>query len=149
MTAAENMARILNKSGAYRLDGEGLVDWELAAYGAGLQVLAGQASQLEQEVFLQNAPPARLAEWEKLCFSQVLTAGIADRRAVLCQWLAHRRGPVTPEELPGLLLAAGIKGTAAEGQDGLSVTVEGYLLPQAQAQEKLRALIPANVPLAL
>lgn len=145
MTAAENMARILRQSGVYKLTGESLVDWELAAYGAGFQVLAEQAAALEQEMLVATAPAERLSQWEKLCLPQALSASLEDRRAVVGQCLARRSGPITLGDLPGLLLAAGIKGTAAEGPEGLTVTVEEYLLPEALAKARLGRLLPANL----
>lgn len=145
MTAAENMASILTKSGVYKLTGDSPVDWELAAYGAGFQALAEQVSALEQEMLIGTAPAERLAQWEKLCLPQALSASLEVRRAVLGQCLASRGGPVAQDDLPGLLLAAGIKGTAAEGTDGLTVTVEEYLLPEALAKARLGRLLPANL----
>ncbi len=58
--------------------------------------------------------------------------------------LAHR-GPLTMGDLPTLLLAAGIRGTAVEEGGVVRVAPGEYLLPPALAQQELGRLMPLHL----
>ncbi len=146
MTAAEHMRRVMAGSGVYILDGDTPVDWELEAYGAGFALVQEAAENLLREMSLETAPAGRLAQWEA-GWPGGPCGGVSleDRRAMAAQWLASRPGPLLAGQLPGLLLAAGIRGEAVEANGGLAITAEAYLIPEAQARARLQKLLPVHM----
>lgn len=147
MTARENMRQVLARCGAYRLAEDCPLQWELAAYGAGFDGLKGALAQGEQDAFALTASPERLTEWEALCLPAPAACGVRDRREMLAarlSLLAHR-GPLTMGDLPTLLLAAGIRGTAIEEGGVVRVAPGEYLLPPALAQQELGRLMPLHL----
>ena len=60
MDSVENMRKILNGSGAYRLDGGTMIDQELEAYGAGLRPVEESLARLEGDIFAATAGTERL-----------------------------------------------------------------------------------------
>lgn len=147
MTAAENMRKVLGQCGAYRLTEGCPLEWELAAYGAGF-AMVGQALALAgQDAFAGTATTQRLDQWEANYLPGPATCGAADRRKILAARLslfAHR-GPLTLGDMPTLLLAAGIEGTAQETGGKVVITPTQYLLPQVLAQKELGLLMPLHL----
>lgn len=145
MTAAEHMRQVLAATGVYALTGETPVDWELEAYGAGFALVAGAVEDLLREVFLQTAPAGRLAQWEAGWPGGTCAASLEARREMAAQWMASRPGPLQAGQLSGLLLAAGIRGEAAESGGGLAIAAEEYWIPEAQARARLQKLLPVHM----
>lgn len=146
MTAEENMKKLLAQCGVYKLTGDTPLEWELAAYGAGFSLVEEALGEAEAGTFAATAPQEWLEEWEARYFSQPVQGDLATRRAMLKERLLPRTGPVTLADVPGLLLAAGIRGTAEETGGGLVITALEYLAPKAQAEKELGRLLPLHVP---
>lgn len=145
MTAGENMKKLLVDCGVYRPEEDTPLDWELAAYQAGFALLEEALAAARQEMFVPTAPAERLGWWETQVFPQPVQADLPTRREMLLQRMRTRPEPLAPADLPGLLLAAGIRGTAEESGGQVVITVSEYLVPQAQAQKELARLLPLHV----
>lgn len=146
MDSITNMRKVLNESGAYELDGSGLVDQELAAYGAGLEPIEDGLQQLEEDLFAMTAGTGRLGTWERLYRRQASSAGADMRRRGVARALSCRGGPVLREHLPGILDAAGINGSAREENGKLIIHVDSLQgTTEAEAKRLLGRLLPLNV----
>ena len=62
MSGGENIRRLLEATGIYRLTGRSPVDWEVDAYQAGLGQADAALEALEAELFLSSAPGERLQD---------------------------------------------------------------------------------------
>ena len=145
MDCVTNMRKILNGSGAYELDGSGLVDQELAAYGAGLGPIEEDLERLEEDLFAMTAGTGRLGAWERLYRRQVSGAGADMRRRGVARALSCRGGPALREHLPGILDAAGISGSAREEGGKLIIHVDSLQgTTEAEANRLLGRLLPLN-----
>lgn len=145
MTAAENMGKILEESGVYRLTGETPLKWELAAYGAGFAALNEEWEDAFADIFAGKAGEERLSQWEAYFLPHPAGCPLAARREILAARLQARPEPISVGDLPQLLLAAGIRGTAQESGGALVLTVQEYLLPEAQAKAELARLMPLHI----
>ena len=145
MTALENMEKILGESGAYRLTENAPLKWELAAYGAGFAAVKEELLRAFADSFAATAGEERLREWEALFLPHPAGCPLEDRREMLSARLRARPEPVSLKDMPGLLLAAGIRGTAEEAGGAVLITPEEYLLPEAQAKGELKRLMPLHV----
>lgn len=145
MDSAANMRKALNESGAYDLDGSGLVDQELEAYGAGLKPIEDGLKELEGDLFAMTAGTGRLDAWERLYRRQVSRAGADIRRQGVARALSCRGGPVLREHIPGILAAAGISGSAREENGTLIIHVDSLQsVTEAESNRLLGRLIPLN-----
>lgn len=145
--ALENMEKILTQSGAYRIPPGSPLEQELSAYAAGLDLLLEEVEALLQELFIATAPPQRLAQWQALAGLSATALEEGSCRAVLSGWFGAPRCPA-PGDLPGLLLAAGVRGTAEEAPLALTVTTQEAVLPASMAAARLARLLPAWVSLS-
>lgn len=145
MTAGENMRGILEKSGAYRFTEDAPLEWELAAYAAGFALIEEGIKEAWQGVFAATAPEARLWELESRSLPHPPGCPVAARREIQKERLRARPDPLSLGDMPSLLLAAGIRGTAEEVDGTVRVTVTEYLLPKAQADKELALLMPLHV----
>ncbi len=147
MTAGENMARVLEATGIYKLTGNSPVDWELSAYQAGMGELEKDMARLEQELFAQTAPPERLTEWERLFYTQTLPGELPARQGMVTAALAGSREAATLSALEGLIAAAGLTGTVREENGGLVVEAEKQVeITDQEARRLLDRLLPAHLP---
>ena len=71
MTSYDTMASALRETGLYALSGETLVDAELAAYAAALDVLCERLKALQKDSFLCTAGEEGLSRWEALFGLQI------------------------------------------------------------------------------
>lgn len=147
MNGREHMAQVLGATGIYKLTGDSPVDWELDAYGAGLQVLETAMAELEGELFALTAPSGRLAEWERLFRSQESGAELAVRREAAAKAIGLRPVPATLQAVrEEILPIAGIKGTVAAEGSKLTITVEEYQgVTAKEAKRLLDRLLPAHL----
>lgn len=145
MRARENMEKLLGQSGVYRLTGDAPLDWELAAYAAGFALVEQGLEQARADIFAGTAGEERLAQWEAYFLPHAAGCPAEERRAVLAARLRARPGPLTLADMPGLLLAAGIRGTAEEVGGTLRITPGEYLLPEPLAKKELAALMPLHL----
>lgn len=146
MSGVENMRRILSESGAYQLTGDTPVDQELDAYGAGLETVEEQARRLEEDMFALTASPEILKMWELLYRRQASWADPDVRRNGVAKALSRRGAPVLAGDAPGLLEAAGIKGTVREQDGKLVIQVEEYQgITETEARRLLGRLLPAHL----
>ena len=144
MTARENMGKILMASGAYRLTGDSPLDWELDAYAAGFMLMEEGLRQAEADIFAAAAGTERLGQWEQYFLPGPAGCPVEDRRAIVSARLKARPGPVVLADVPELMLAAGIRGTAEEVEGVVKITPQEYLLPEAIAQKELALLLPLH-----
>lgn len=94
----------------YRMDPEGPVGWELAAYRAGIDPLTEAMEQLEGDLFVETAGDQRLAKWERL-LGFPLRQNLPDaqnRRRRIISSLSLDEGSFTMEGILTALLAAGM-----------------------------------------
>ena len=66
MTALTSMISRMKETGIYKLDSDTLVDYELRAYAAGLDMVINQFSELENESFIRTAKGYGLSNRENL-----------------------------------------------------------------------------------
>lgn len=144
MTARENMGKILSDSGVYRLTGDSPLDWELDAYAAGFELVENGLEMAAKDIFAATAGAERLGQWEQYFLPGPAGCPVEDRQSIVSARLRARPGPVTLEDLPELMLAAGIVGTAEEVEGVLQITPETYLLPEALAKKELALLLPLH-----
>ncbi|MGN0478870.1 MAG: hypothetical protein ACI4GO_05520 [Hominenteromicrobium sp.] len=148
MTEAEiRMRRILIHTGLYTGEDK-IFSAEMAAYGAGLEILSEALEKLRNGLFVQTAGADGLERFEKLFRIRPSSDNPEIRRAMLLE-----RGAVTPADhtkaaLEKQLLAAGIRGTIVENdQDGLNVNVQEVLgISETAAESEARAFMPAHLP---
>ena len=148
MTEAEKrMRQILTQTGLYTGE-DRIFSAEMAAYGEGLAVLAGELERLRQNLFVQTADEEGLSAFEKLFRITPSSDSADNRRAMLLV-----RGSVTPadhtaEALERQLLAAGIRGKIVEqGQGGLNINVQAVLgISETAAESEARTFMPAHLP---
>ena len=146
MDSVENMRKVLNESGAYKLGGDSAVDWELGAYGAGLGPVEEGLRRLEGDMFALTAGEERLGAWERLYRRQASWAGPETRRRGVAAALSRRGGPVLSGDMEGILEAAGIKGTARVEGGKVIVTVTEYRgVTEEEAGRLLSGLLPLHV----
>lgn len=84
MTSYDTMASALHETGLYALSGETLVDAELAAYAAALDVLYERLEVLQKDSFLCTAGEEGLSRWEAL-FGLQIQGSLEERRKALLQ----------------------------------------------------------------
>ncbi len=144
MTARENMGAVLEKSGAYRLTGSSPLEWELAAYGAGFRLVEDGLQRAWDGIFAATAGEGRLAQWESRFLPGPFSALVDVRREIsgarLCAWPE----PPTLADVPRLMLAAGIRGSAEMDGGVLRMQAGEFLLPEAIARKELARLLPLH-----
>lgn len=146
MNCVESMRKALNQSGAYALDGTGMIDQELAAYGAGLGKIEEEADKLEGDLFAMTAGGERLGIWEHMYRRQASWAGTDTRRRGVAAALSRRGGPVLAGDMEGILAAAGIAGSVSVEAGKLIITVTEYQgVTEAEAKRVLGRMIPLHV----
>ncbi|WP_300684008.1 hypothetical protein [Acutalibacter sp. 1XD8-36] len=146
MDSVENMRKILNGSGAYRLDGGTIIDQELEAYGAGLRPVEESLARLEGDIFAATAGPERLGIWERFYRRQSSWADIDTRRRGAAAALSRRGGPVLMRDMEGILDAAGIRGSAGLEEGKMVIHVKEYLgITEAEARKVVGRMMPAGV----
>jgi len=139
------MEKVLASSGVYRLTGGSPLEWELAAYAAGFALVEQGLEQAAQDVFAGTAGAQRLAQWEETFLPRPAGCPLEARREMLSARLRARPEPLVLADMPGLLLAAGIRGTAEEVDGVLRITPSEYLLPEALAKKELGLLMPLHL----
>jgi len=92
MTALESMVSKLKATGIYTLSGGSLVDYELQAYAAGLNMAIDTLAQLEDESFIATAADYGISNRETQ-FQVGAYGGSEERRAALL-----KRGAITPND---------------------------------------------------
>ena len=146
MSGGENIRRLLEATGIYRLTGRSPVDWEVDAYQAGLGQADAAMEALEAELFLSSAPGERLERWELLLRPQASEASLEERRRALVQAFSAWNRPANLEAMQDLLAAAGVRGSLREEDGKLLVALEEYQGVTAQeAQRMLDRLLPAHL----
>lgn len=146
MSGEANIRKILSESGVYQLTGNTPVDWELAAYGAGLQALEENMEALEQDLFAATASAGQLDRWEALYRPQTSSGALADRRRTVTKALAGYGGVATLAVLKNLVEAAGIEGTVKLEGGKVKITAARYLgVSQKEAERMLDRLLPAHL----
>lgn len=145
--ALERMREILNATGAYRLTGESSADWELNACGAGFDLVEEAVEALLGDLFAPTASEKGVERWEKLYRPQPSSGTLEERRRITAERLAINPSRLGTGDLPGLLLAAGVKGAAEEGTDGLRVFLGRLLgVTEEEALREMDQVLPAHLP---
>lgn len=151
MTSTEKrMREILTATGLY--DGtDPFFSAEIAAYGAGLQMLFDAIEQGRKNLFVQTADETMLGRFEQLFRIVPAESDPETRRRMLLE-----RGSVTPADntraaLEKQLLAAGIRGNIVEQHEGgLYVNVQALLgVSQETAAAEAMTFLPAHLPCVL
>jgi hypothetical protein len=113
MNALESMVKKLKGAGIYTLRGDSVVDYELQAYAAGLNLAIDALSQLENESFLPTATGYGISYWESQ-FQVEAQGSTEERRAALL-----KRGAITPNnftktDMERVLTMAGLNAEICE-----------------------------------
>lgn len=146
MDSTENMRRVLNACGAYKLDGSTMIDRELEAYGAGLEPVWERAAGLERDMFALTAGEERLGIWERLYRRQAAFGDIEARRRGVAAALSRRGGPVLAGDAEAILAVAGIEGSVRAEGGRLIITADSYNgATPAEAARLLGRLVPLHV----
>lgn len=152
MTARETMASALRDTGLYTLTGETLVDQELAAYGAALDVLYERIEDCKTDGFLGTAGEEGLARWEKL-FGLHPLGTLEERRKVLLQYSATRGDAHTCSDFLALFQSAGLTATILEDPSGKKLCFNciglGNAEERADAVAYLKRFLPAHLQVTL
>lgn len=144
--AAKRIREILNKTGAYKLTGETSADWEVTACGVGIDSCESAISCLLADLFAETASSSRLDEWEKLFRPQPSSAKPEDRRRIVKARLSMNPRHFTADDLPHMLTAAGIYGTALEENGGVRVLVGRRVgISAEQTRKELDEVLPAHL----
>lgn len=144
--ALARMRRLLNATGCYRLTGDGPADWETNACGEGFRLLEEETDRLLLGFFPALAGEMALDAWETGLYGGRRPGGITDRQAVLAARMAVNPSKIAPEDLPGLLRAAGVEGTALEEEDGIRILLGRLLgVPEDSAKAWLDKTLPAHL----
>lgn len=151
MTECEKRMRdTLTATGLYSGE-DAIFSAEMAAYSAGLTLLFDAIGQSRQDLFVQTAGAARLAQFERLFRVIPSDEDMEVRREMLLT-----RGSVTPADhtkadLEAQLFGAGIRGNIVEGhQGGLYVNVQSLLgVSRAAAETEAETFLPAHLPYVL
>lgn len=150
MRALEHMKNVLESTKLYTLTGSSPVEWELAAYGAGFDLLEERFDRILGDLFVSTASGEMLTQWEKLFRAQPSTDDLSFRRETVKQRFAVHPDGFTPQAVAALLPGAGVQGVLLESGEGL-VVVLGRLLGinQAEANRELDQLLPSHLPWTL
>lgn len=149
MNVLESMVSKLKVTGIYTLGGDSLVDYELQAYAAGLNMAIDALTQLEKESFVATASDYGISNRESQF--QVAAYGSADdRRAALL-----KRGAITPNnftkaDMEHALSTAGLNAEICENTAAqkLYVNCLGETAGNAVLQSALRVaklFLPAHL----
>lgn len=147
MTGGENMRRIMEESGVYKLTGNSPLDWELDACEAGLKTVWDRAEELEKDLFVQTASPEALACRELLYRPQACSSGeLEERRGALIKALSPYPGPASLETIESLAEACGVKAKAQEGEGKLVLVGEKLIgVTEKEAKRMLEQVLPSHL----
>lgn len=147
MRALEHMKQVLEHTGLYTMTGSTPVEWELAAFGAGFELLEDRFDKILGDLFLSTASEEMLTRWESLFRPQPSTASLEDRRKSILARFAVHPDDFTPQGVKSMLPGAGVQGVLLENQDGLVVLLGRLLgINQAEAERELDVLLPSHLP---
>ena len=147
MTGGENMRRVMEASGVYKLTGNSPLDWELDACTAGLKTVWDRAEALEKELFLQTAGAETLENWELLFRPQACSsATLEERRQALVKAMRPYPGPASLEVIESLAEACGVKAKAQEAQGKLLLQGEKLIgVTEKEARRMLERVLPSHL----
>ena len=147
MGAAERMRRVLRRTGLYSVDGDGILEAELAAYGTALEIFAEAYEKARENLFIQTADAEGLTKFERLFRVIPAEESAENRRAMLLMRGAVTAQDCTKASLERQLLGAGIRGSLTMQRDGsLYVNVGEVLgISQEAARQEALDLLPAHL----
>ena len=113
--ALAGLYRLMRSTGIYRLDGDTLVDHELAAYGAAFAPLETALDTLLREGFIATAEDAGLSAYERIMGEPDRTGlAAADRRGMLLYRLSILPGDFDPQGMADALRSVGLEAEILE-----------------------------------
>ncbi len=131
----------------YLLNGNTLVDAELKAYAAGLNILATKLETLEKEAFVATAESYGLAFRERLSGRIKDSVDINDRRAMLNYRNSITANDFTKADIERALLACGIEAKIDEHFNGESIYVQCVnLLDEFESRDEVLAAAEEFLP---
>lgn len=114
MNALASLTDKLKSTGLYKLGGNILVDAELAAYAAGLNILYDALEELEREMFIQTAFDYGLTLREQAFGPKRTDLPVGDRRSMLLCRGSVTVNDYTRESIERAMLASGIRTSVSE-----------------------------------
>lgn len=114
MNTLESMRQKLLPLGLYSLDGTTIVDAELAAYAAGLDMIAQNLDTLEKECYIQTAGDFGISLKEKLSGLEKSAASLESRRDMLLSRNAVTPNDYNRQSMERALIAVGIRASITE-----------------------------------
>lgn len=152
MTARDTMAAALRTTGLYTLSGETLVDCELAAYSAALDVLYERIAVLKRESFVETAEEEGLSNRE-LLFGLKPNGTVESRRKALLQCGTVDANAFTRNDFLTLFQSVGVEAEILEDPAGQKLTFNCSGPADAQARadavEYLARFLPAHLDVTL
>lgn len=145
MTSYDTMASALRETGLYALSGETLVDAELAAYAAALDVLYERLEALQKDSFLCTAGEEGLSRWEAL-FGLQIQGSLEERRKALLQCGAVHNNSNTCGDFLKLLESVGIEATILEDPSGQRLCFNCTGLESTEARANAVAYLERFLP---
>lgn len=147
MRALEHMKQVLSGTGLYKLTGSSPVEWELAAFGAGFQLLEDRFQKILQDIFVATAGEGQLDQWEALFRDQPSQGAVEERREMVRRRFAVHPDDFTREGVNALLPGAGVQGILLEQSSGLTILLGKLLgVNKVEAQRELDQLLPSHLP---
>ena len=150
MDALTSLREKLRPLGLYALDGNGVVDAELAAYAEGLDLLYEEMEELARECFVQTAESYGLESRERMAGALRPELSLAARREMLLYRGAVTSNDFTRESIERALVAAGFRASVTEygGNQNLYVNCLELLDASITAEEAMAAaaeFLPAHL----
>lgn len=142
------MKSCLRKTGIYKLDGTTLVDVELAAYGAGFQLILDAYQILAKEIAVQMAESFGLTMREALIAQSFSHLPLERRRVQLLQNLAVSNDDYTISAMEQQLDSLGITAHITErtADNTITVTVTDISRLAVQSQPAVQTLAEIYLP---
>lgn len=143
-----NLKDCLAQTGIYTLDGTTLVDVELSAYAAGLELALDAYEELLGELFVETAETYGLSCWENALGCSFSHVSLAKRRKMLLGQLAVSENDYTVSCLEQALDSVGIVATITEqpAEQAITVVVTDAVRVVEKTQAAVRTLAELVLP---
>lgn len=141
---------VLRPLGIYKLSGDTLVDFELTAYAAGLEILNQALQELEREAFIPTAQSYGLTNRESICGKIKISRLIDERRDMLIYRNSISNTDFTKEGIEKALISVGLKAIINENLDGATIYINCFsvlddLWTTSEIEAAAKKFLPAHL----
>lgn len=150
MSVFEKLVRAHYPIGVYSINEQSNIGFELAAYGAGLEILQDELGEIEKEAFFMTAEDYGLSAWEKLWGASRDELSTEMRREMLIARSSYGDGDFTTEGMNKVLRFLGFEGMIKEYPNVYRVTADFSLNSLSSGQRnfivsQIESMFPAHI----